>query len=68
MHLAAGEIERAPDHGEHAEAEHIDLEQAQGLEIVLVPLNDGALRHRRVLRRHELSERPARDDEAAGVL
>ena len=62
------ERERAADRGQHAEAEDVHLEEPELVEVVLVPLDDGALRHRRVLDRHELLERPARDHEAAGVL
>ena len=54
--------------GEHAEAQHIDLQQPQRFEIVLVPLNDGALRHRGVLHRHQLRQGAGGDDEAAHVL
>ena len=40
---------------QHAEREHVDLEQAQRIEVVLVPLDDGAVGHRRVLDRHQLA-------------
>ncbi len=49
-------------------AEHVDLEDAERVEIVLVPLDDGAVLHRRVLDRHQLVEPAARDDEAADML
>ena len=62
------EVERLADRRQHAEAEHVHLQQAQGFEIVLVPLDDGAVRHGRVLDRHELRQGAARDDEAADVL
>ena len=48
------------DAGEHAEAQHIDLEQPQRVEIVLVPLDDGAVFHGRVADGNELRQRPAR--------
>ncbi len=60
--------ERTADRGQHAEAQHVDLEEPELVEIVLVPLDYRALRHRRVLDRNQLIERPARDHEAAGVL
>ena len=41
---AVHEVERAADRGEHAEAEHVDLEQAERVEVVLVPLDHGAVR------------------------
>ena len=60
--------ERAADRGEHAERQTIHLEQSERVEVVLVPLDYRALRHRRVFDRHHSLEQPARDDEAADVL
>ena len=62
------EIEAAPQAGQHAERQHIDLEQAERFQIVLVPFDDGALLHRRILDRHDLVEPRAGDDEAADML
>ena len=62
------ELERAADHRQHAEREHVDLQQPQRVEIVLVPLDHAALGHRGVLDRDELGKRPARDHETAHVL
>ena len=62
------EVERAADRREHAEPEHVDLEQAERVEIVLVPLDHRAVGHRGVLDRHEFLEQVARDHEAADVL
>ena len=62
------QIERAADGAQHAEREHIDLEESERIEIVFVPLDDGAIRHRRVLHRHQLLEAVARDHEAADML
>ncbi len=50
------------------ERQAVDLEQAQRVEVVLVPLDDRAIGHRRVLDRHHPFEQVARDDEAADVL
>ena len=60
--------QRAPDGRQHAEAEDVHLEQAEFVEVVLVPLDDGPLGHGGVLDRHQLLQRPARDHEAPGVL
>ena len=60
--------ERATDRRQHAEREDVDLQQAQRIEIVLVPLDHAAIGHRGVLDRHEPRERPARHDESADVL
>ena len=48
-------------------AEHVDLQQPS-VEVVLVPLDDGALLHGGVLDRHHLVEARAGDDEAADML
>ncbi len=65
---AVHEVERAADRGEHAEPEHVDLEQAERIEVVLVPLDHGAVGHRGVLDGNEFFEQVARDDESADVL
>ena len=43
--MAGEQIEGAADAREHAEAEHVDLEEADGVEVVLVPLDAGAVGH-----------------------
>ena len=48
------QIERLLQAAQHAEAEHVDLEDAEGFEVVLVPFDDGAVLHRRVLDRHDV--------------
>ncbi len=60
--------QRLGDGGEHAEREHVDLQHAEHVEIVLVPFDDGAVLHGRVLDGHHLVEPPAGDDEPADVL
>ena len=54
--------------GQHAEREHVDLEEAERVEIVLVPFDGGAVLHRRVHDGDDLVEPVAGDDEAAAVL
>ncbi len=49
----------AADRGEHAQRQHVDLEQAQLIEIVLVPLDHRALGHGGVFDRHQLAQRPS---------
>ena len=66
--MCAQQIEAFAQAGQHAEREAIDLEQLHRLEIVLVPLDDRAIRHRRVLDRHERVQRMLGDHEAADVL
>ncbi|MDT4836987.1 hypothetical protein FQZ97_707070 [compost metagenome] len=61
-------VEPAADGAEHAEREHVDLEHAHGFEVVLFPLDDGAVFHRRLLDRHQPRELGVREHEAADVL
>ena len=68
LHRAADHRQRAADRGEHAQRQAVDLEQAHGVEVVLVPLDHRAVGHRRVLDRHHALEQVAGDDEAADVL
>ncbi len=53
---------------EHAKRQHIHLQQAERVEIVLVPFDDGAPLHRRRADRAQMVEPPAGDDEAADML
>ena len=39
------QIERLAQAGQHAEAEHVDLQNAKRVEIVLVPFDEGAIVH-----------------------
>ncbi len=56
------------DGGEHAQRQAVDLHQAGGIQIVLVPLDDGAVGHRRVFYRHQGRQRMLGDDETARML
>ena len=56
------------DRRQHAQGQAIDLEDAQFVEVVFVPLDDRPLGHGRVFDRHQLAQRPAGHDHAAGVL
>jgi hypothetical protein len=64
----ADQFEPAPQHRQHAQRQHVDLHQAQLLEVVLVPLDHAALGHRRVLDRHQARQFALGDDEAARML
>jgi hypothetical protein len=66
--VARHHLQRAPYRRQHPEREAVDLEQPEGVEIVLVPLQDRAVGHRGVLDRHHPLDRVAGDDEAADVL
>ena len=62
------QVEALADAGEHAERQHVDLEDAQRIEIVLVPFDDRAVFHGRILDRRQFVQWPVGDDEAAGML
>ncbi len=66
--LARQQLVGAPQRAEHAQREDVDLDEAERVEVVLVPLHDAAVLHAGVLHRHQLLDLVARDDEAAGVL
>jgi len=56
------------DRREHPQPEQVDLQEAGVSAAVLVPLADLTAGHRGRLYRHEVDQRPRRDDHAAGVL
>ena len=53
---------------QHAEAQQVDLDDAQVGAVVLVPLHHAPVLHGRRLDRHHLVEAPGGDHDAAGVL
>ena len=61
-------IEALAQRRQHAERQHVDLEETERVEIVLVPFDHRALVHRRVHHRRDFVEPVAGDDEAAAVL
>ena len=64
----ADQIESPVQGAEHAQRQHIDFQQPQRVEIVLVPFDHRALGHGGVLDRHQARQRPRRQDEAARML
>ena len=62
------EVEPAPDAAQHAERQHVDLHQAERVDVVLVPLDEGAVVHGGVADRHGLVEPLAGQHEAADML
>ena len=65
--VLAQQVEGAAQAGQHAEPQHIDLEDAERVDVVLVPFEHRAAVHRRVADHREFDQRPAGDDEAADV-
>ena len=66
--MLAHQIECLAQARQHAEPEHIDFQNAQRVEIVLVPFDEGAVIHRRIADRHDFVESAASNDEAADML
>ena len=62
------QVEAFADAGQHAEREHVDLEDAELVDVVLVPFDEGAVVHRAIADRHGLGQRPLGQDEAADML
>ncbi len=60
--------ERLAQGRQHAQPEHVDLQDPHRVEVVLVPLDHRAVGHRGVLDGDHLAQRPLRDHEAAHVL
>ena len=53
------QVKGAAHGGEHAQRQHVNLEQAERIKIILVPLDDRPVRHGGVLHRHQLGQRAA---------
>ena len=66
--MALDQLEALADGREHAERQHVHLQHAERVDVVLVPLEEGAVRHGAVVDRHGLVEPRAREHEAAHVL
>ena len=60
--------ERLADACQHPEREHIDLVDAEIVDIVLVPFDKTALRHGAVADRHGLGQQLVGEDETADML
>ena len=66
--MCAQQIEAFADAGQHAERQHIDLEDAERVDIILVPLDKAAFWHRAVANRHSLGQRTLRENKPADML
>ena len=62
------QIEGLADAGQHAERQDVDLEDAERVDVVLVPADHRAVVHRGVLDGHQLVEPAFGDDETADML
>ena len=66
--MALQQVKPAPQARQHAKRQNVDLENAQRIEIVLVPHNRRAPVHRSGRNRHDFVKPRLRDDKASGVL
>ena len=64
----ADELQAAANGAEHAQGQHVHLEQTHCVQVVLVPLDDRAVRHGRVFYRHQAGERALGEHKTADVL
>ncbi len=62
------QLEALADAGQHAERQDVDLEDAERIQVVLVPFHHGALGHGGIGDRHHLVEPALGQDEAADML
>ena len=62
------QVETLADGREHSQRQAIDLEDAQVVQVVLVPFDDGAAGHRGVFDRHDFAQRLLRQHHPADVL
>ena len=66
--LGADEIQAAADGAQHAQGQHVHLQQTHGVEVVLVPLDDASIGHGGVLHRHQARQLALRQHKTADVL
>jgi hypothetical protein len=62
------QVEAFADAGQHSQREHVDLQNPELVDVVLVPFDEGSVVHRPVADRHRLGQRPLGQDEAADML
>ena len=66
--MAFDQAEAFADAGQHSQREHVDLEDSQFLDVVLVPFDEGAVGHRAIAHRDRLDQRSLGQDEPADML
>ena len=65
---SVNQIKRLANRGQHPQRQAIDFQNSQGIEIVLVPFDDGAIGHGGVFDRHQFAQRAVRDHHPADLL
>ena len=66
--VAVHQLQALADGGQHAQGQYVHLQQAQGLDVLLVPLDYRALGHSGVLHRYQGGDGAAGDNEPPHVL
>nr|UVZ00094.1 hypothetical protein K4M19_00403 [Agrobacterium fabrum] len=66
--VLADQIEGLGHAGQHSKRQDVHLHEFEGFDVVLVPLDDLAVLHRRRFDRHEIVEPIMSEDKTAGVL
>src|SRR5690606_34686750 len=66
--IVLDQVETAMQGAEHAKAQYVDLQQAQKMKVILVPLDHGTSGHGGVFHGHQRAQWLLGNDEAAGVL
>ncbi len=66
--MVAHQVECLADAGKHAERQHIDLHQAERVNVILVPFDEAAVGHGGMMERHGFIEPVLGEDEAADML
>ena len=65
--VMSDEVIAAPNTREHAESENVDLDESDGLDVVFVPLQHGAIDHRGGRDRAQVDERTVGNGEPSAV-
>ena len=65
---SSDQIQAPSDGREHAERQTIDLEDSESIEVILVPLDDGAAGHAGILDRHNFAQGQPGQDHASDML
>ena len=65
--VAVDESDHLVQGGQHAQTEQVEFDQVHGRAVVFVPLDDGAVAHRRLLDRHDFADGTVGEDHPAGM-
>ena len=62
------QVQAAVNGGQHTQRQAIHFKQSQGFQVILVPLDDGAVCHRSILHGHQRGQRVFRNDKTTHML